>query len=30
VKDYRALAEVARGRGDAVNFVAGLILANGK
>jgi hypothetical protein len=29
VKDYRALAEVARGRGDPVHFMAGLILANG-
>lgn len=30
VKDFGALAEVARGRGDPVQFVAGLILANGK
>jgi hypothetical protein len=29
VKDYRTLAEVARGRGDPVQFMAGLILANG-
>jgi hypothetical protein len=29
VKDYRALAEVARERGDPVHFMAGLILANG-
>jgi hypothetical protein len=28
--DYRALAEVARQQGDPVNFVAGLIAANGK
>jgi hypothetical protein len=27
VKDYGTLAEVSRGRGDPVNFVAGLILA---
>ncbi|MBY0522854.1 MAG: hypothetical protein K2R98_05630 [Gemmataceae bacterium] len=30
VKDYRALADVSRERDDPVNFVAGLILANGK
>jgi hypothetical protein len=29
VNDYRALAEVARQRDDPVNFMAGLILANG-
>jgi hypothetical protein len=30
VNDYGALAAVARDRGDPVNFIAGLILANGK
>jgi len=30
VKDFQALAEVSRQKDDPVNFVAGLILANGK
>jgi hypothetical protein len=28
VRDYRALAEVARGQGDVLHFMAGLLEAN--